>query len=339
MIRSALAMAMALALAACSPPAPETTTAKSDTPAASQTEEAAHVNPLLTASTLPMQAPPFDKIQDGDYQPAIEQGMKDHLVEIEAIANSTEAPTFANTIEAMEKTGALLDRSARTFFAIVQANTNDTLQAAQVELAPKLAEHTDAIYLNDKLFQRVKSIYDARANNGLDPVQLRLVETSYDNFVRAGAQLSDADKDTLRALNKEESTLSTEFQNKLLAGTNAAAVEVDDKAKLDGLGEGAIAAAADAAKEAKLAEGKYLLTLQYTTQQPGAGLLKNRDLRLKVLEASEMRSSRNDANDTRKVIQRLAQLRAQRAKLLGYANFAAYSLADQMAKTPENAVN
>jgi peptidyl-dipeptidase Dcp len=338
MIRSALAMAMALALAACSPPAPETTTAKSDTPAASQTEEAAHVNPLLTASTLPMQAPPFDKIQDGDYQPAIEQGMKDHLVEIEAIANSTEAPTFANTIEAMEKTGALLDRSARTFFAIVQANTNDTLQAAQVELAPKLAEHTDAIYLNDKLFQRVKSIYDARANSGLDPVQLRLVETSYDNFVRAGAQLSDADKDTLRALNKEESTLSTEFQNKLLAGTNAAAVEVDDKAKLDGLGEGAIAAAADAAKEAKLAEGKYLLTLQNTTQQPVLGSLKNRDLRLKVLEASEMRSSRNDANDTRKVIQRLAQLRAQRAKLLGYANFAAYSLADQMAKTPENAV-
>ncbi|MFZ1390808.1 MAG: M3 family metallopeptidase [Dokdonella sp.] len=296
------------------------------------------MNALLTASTLPMQAPPFDKIKDGDYQPAIEEGMRQQLVEIGTIADDSAEPTFANTIEAMDKTGELLSRSARIFFGLVQANTNDTLQAAQVALAPKLAEHGDAIHLNAKLFKRVKAVYDARETSNLDPVQMRLVEKTYVDFVRAGAQLNDADQTTLRALNKEESTLSTDFQNKLLAGTNEGGVVVDDEAQLDGLGDGGVAAAADAAKERKLGDGKYLLPLQNTTQQPVLGSLTNRDLRLKVLEASETRTSHGDANDTRVVIQRLAQLRAERAKLLGYPNFAAYSLADQMAETPEHAV-
>lgn len=341
MIRSALAAAMVVALAACSSPSTDNAASQTTAPAAAPAEtpkEAAPVNALLTASTLPMQAPPFDKINDTDYQPAIEEGMRQHLAEIEKIADNPDAPTFDNTLLAMEKTGELLSRAARIFFSLAQANTNDTLQAAQVALAPKLAEHGDAIHLNAKLFQRVKAIYDARESSGLDPVQLRLVEKTYEDFIRAGAQLGDEDQTALRALNKEESTLSTEFQNKLLAGTNAAAVEVDDKAMLDGLGEGGIAAAANAAKDNELGDGKYLLTLQNTTQQPVLGSLTNRDLRLKVLEASETRSSKGDANDTRKIIQRLAQLRAQRAKLLGYANFASYSLADQMAKTPENAV-
>jgi peptidyl-dipeptidase Dcp len=338
MIRSALAAALVVALAACSSPSTESTAPQAAAPAAAAPQEAAHVNALLTASTLPMQAPPFDKIEDADFQPAIEEGMKQHLVEIQKIADNTEAPTFANTFEAMERSGELLSRSARIFFGLVAANTNDTLQAAQVALAPKLAEHSDAIHLNANLFKRVKAIYDARETSDLDPLQKRLVEKTYTDFVRAGAQLSDEDQTKLRALNKEESTLSTEFQNKLLAGTNAGAVEVDDKAMLDGLGEGGIAAAADAAKEKKLADGKYLLTLQNTTQQPVLGSLTNRDLRLKILEASEMRSSHGDANDTRATIQRLAQLRAERAKLLGYPNYAAYSLADQMAEKPENAV-
>ncbi|HET9031322.1 MAG TPA: peptidyl-dipeptidase Dcp [Dokdonella sp.] len=340
MIRSALAVALVVALAACSSPSTDTAPSQTAAPAApaATSEEAAPVNALLTASTLPMQAPPFDKIKDSDYQPAIEEGMKQHLAEIEKIANNPDAPTFDNTMLAMEKTGETLNRSARIFFSLVAANTNDTLQAAQVALAPKMAEHADAIHLNAKLFERVKAIYDARESSDLDPVQIRLVEKTYTDFVRAGAQLSDADKTTLRALNKEESTLSTEFQNKLLAGTNAAAVEVDDKAKLDGLGEGGIAAAANAAKDKGLGDGKYLLTLQNTTQQPVLGSLTNRDLRLQVLDASETRSSKGDANDTRATIQRLAQLRAQRAKLLGYPNYASYSLADQMAKTPENAI-
>ena len=339
MIRTALAVALVVALAACSSPPTDTATPQAAAPAAAPTPEvAAPVNALLTASTLPLQAPPFDTIHDGDYQPAIEEGMRQQLVEIGKIADSTDAPTFANTFEAMENSGELLTRAGRIFFGLAQANTNDTLQAAQVALAPKLAEHGDAIHLNAKLFNRVKAVYDARETSGLDALQLRVVEKTYNDFVRAGAQLSDEDQTKLRALNKEESTLSTEFQNKLLAATNAGAVEVDDKAMLDGLGDGGIAAAADAAKDAKLADGKYLLTLQNTTTQPVLGSLTNRDLRLKVLEASETRASHGDANDTRATIQRLAQLRAERAKLLGYANFAAYSLADQMAETPEHAV-
>ena len=337
MIRTALAAALVVALAACSSPSTETAPPKVTTPAATS-EVAAPVNALLTASTLPMQAPLFDKIHDADYQPAIEEGMRQQLAEIEKIANNPEAPTFANTFEAMEKTGELLNRAGRIFFSLAQANTNDTLQAAQVALAPKMAEHTDAIHLNANLFKRVKAVYDARETSGFDPLQMRVVEKTYNDFVRAGAQLSDEDQTKLRALNKEESTLSTEFQNKLLAATNAGAVEVDDKAQLDGLGDAGIAAAADSAKEAKLADGKYLLTLQNTTQQPVLGSLTNRDLRLKVLEASETRASHNDANDTRTIIPRLAQLRAERAKLLGYPNYAAYSLADQMAEKPENAV-
>ena len=337
MIRSALAAAMVVALAACSSPSTDGTSTPASAPAATA-EVAAPVNALLTASTLPMQAPPFDKIKDADYQPAIEEGMRQQLAEIEKIANNPQAPDFANTFEAMERSGELLTRSARIFFSLAQANTNDTLQAAQVALAPKMAEHSDAIHLNANLFKRVKAIYDARESSGFDALQMRVVEKTYTDFVRAGAQLGDEDQAKLRALNKEESTLSTEFQNKLLAATNAGAVEIDDKALLDGLGEGGIAAAADAAKDAKLGDGKYLLTLQNTTQQPVLGSLTNRDLRLKVLAASETRASRGDANDTRTLIPRLAQLRAERAKLLGYANFSAYSLADQMAEKPENAV-
>lgn len=337
MIRSALAVALVLALAACSPPSTETAPPQ-EAAAPAEPAKVAPENPLFEASTLPLQAPPFDKIRDRDYQPAIEEGMSRHLAEVESIANNREAPTFENTFVALEESGELLTRASRIFFAIAGANTNDTLQAAQVELAPKLAAHSDAIYLNARLFNRVKAIYDVRTTSELDPVQIRLVEKTYTDFVRAGAELTEDDQTKLRALNKEESTLSTEFQNKLLAGTNAAAVEVDDVAQLDGLGEGGIAAAADAAKEKKLADGKYLLTLQNTTQQPVLGSLTNRDLRLKVLEASETRSSKGDENDTRAIIQRLAQLRAERAQLLGYSSFAAYSLADQMAEKPENAI-
>ena len=333
-----LAAAITLALAACSgkdSSGKESTTVPEKT-ATTQTPDAAP-NPLLTASTLPFQAPPFDKIQDSDYLPAFEEGMRQHLADVRKIADNPEPANFDNTIEAMERSGETLTRVSRIFFGLVQADTSDARQKIQEEVAPKLAAHQDEINLDPKLFARVKAIYDQRDTLSLEPEQKRLVERHYEKLVRAGAQLSDADKTTLRKLNVEETTLSTQFHTKLVAASAAAAVVVDDKAKLDGLSEGDIAAAADAAKARKL-DGKYLLTLQNTTQQPVLASLKDHDLRARVMKASQTRAEQGDANDTRQTIQRLAQLRAQKAKLLGFDSYAAYSLGDQMAKTPDAAL-
>ncbi|HEX6833050.1 MAG TPA: peptidyl-dipeptidase Dcp [Rudaea sp.] len=326
-----LLIAMSISLAACG-----TAPHKSETlsPAASATP-AAPANPFFSASTLQYQAPPFDKIKDADFQPAIEEGMKQQQAEIEKIADASDAPTFENTIVAMERSGALLTRAAKVFFALTQSNTNDTLQKVQEDIAPKLAAHQDAIFLNPKLFARVESIYEKR--DALSAEDKYLAERYHRNFVRAGAKLSDADKGKLRELNKEESSLQTEFQNKLLAGTKAGALVVHDPAELAGLSEGDLAAAAEAAKTRKL-DGAWVLTLQNTTQQPAQESLKVRATREKLFHASTERTEHNDANDTRAVIQRLAQLRAQKAKLLGYPNYAAYSLEDQMAKTPDHAI-
>ena len=298
---------------------------------------AAQSNPFFTESTLAMQAPPFDKIKDSDYQPAIEEGMKQDLATVEAVANSTDAPTFANTIEAMERSGRLLTRVQRVFGGMTQANTNPTLQKIQSEEAPKLAAHRDAIYLNPKLFARVKAIYDQRASLKLNAEQMHLVERYYRDFVRSGALLAEADKEKLRALNKEQSKLTNDFRNKILADTNASALVIDDVAQLDGLPESDIAAAAEAAKNRGLA-GKWVLTLQNTTQQPQQTYLKNRDVRERLYRASSMRGNHGGPNDTTAIVQRLAQLRAERAKLLGYPTYAAYALEDQMSKTPDNAI-
>lgn len=291
-------------------------------------------NPFFTKSALPFQAPPFDKIKDADYQPALEEGMKRQLAEIEKIANNPAPATFDNTILAMERSGVLLTRVAKVFFAITQANTDDTLQKVEETEAPKLAAHQDAIYLNPKLFARVQAIYDHR--DRLKPDQKFLVERYHRDFVHAGAKLSDADKQKLRALNQEESKLSTEFQNKLLAGTKAGGLVVSDKAELAGLSDGEIAAAAEAAKARGL-EGKWVLPLQNTTQQPAQAELTDRAVRERLFKASAERTEHGDANDTRATIQRLAQLRAEKAKLLGFPTYAAYGLENQMAKTPERA--
>ncbi|EKU26702.1 peptidyl-dipeptidase Dcp [Xanthomonas graminis] len=328
-----LAAAISLALAACSG---KESTPVSTAPAA-QSPAPAAANPLLSASTLPFQAPPFDKIKDADYQPAFEEGMKQHLAEIRKIADNAEPATFANTIEAMERSGETLTRVQRIFFGLVQADTNDARQKIQEAVAPKLAEHQDEISLDPKLFARIKAIYDQRDTLNLEPEQKRLVERDYEEFVRAGAQLSDADKATLRKLNVEETTLATQFHTKLVAASAAGAVVVDDKAKLDGLSDGDIASAAQDAAARKL-DGKYLLALQNTTQQPVLASLKDRALRTQVMAASQSRAEKGDANDTRQTIQRLAQLRAQKAKLLGFESYAAYSLGDQMAKTPAAAL-
>ena len=204
----------------------------------------ARQNPFSAASSLPFQAPPFDKIGDADFQPAIEEGMTRNLAEVEAIANNPDAPTFANTIEAMERSGAMLTRVQRVFGALTQSNTNPTLQRIQADEAPKLAAHRDTIYLNPKLFARVKTIYDQRDALNLDAESKWLVERYFRNFIRAGAQLSDADKTTLKALNQEESTLSTQYRQHVLADTKDSAIVVGKKADLAGLSESDIAAAA-----------------------------------------------------------------------------------------------
>ncbi|WP_411849484.1 peptidyl-dipeptidase Dcp [Stenotrophomonas sp. LGBM10] len=330
-----LAAAISLALAACSGKE-STPVTDTQSPAAQQPAEAS-TNPLLSASTLPFQAPPFDRIKDSDYLPAFNEGMKQHLAEVRKIADNPEPATFDNTIEALERSGETLNRVSRIFFGLVQADTNEARQKIQEEVAPKLAEHQDEINLDPKLFARIKTVYDQRDALGLDPVQKRLVERDYQEFVRAGAQLNDADKASLRKLNVEETTLATQFHTRLVAATAAGAVVVDDKAKLAGLDEDAINTAAADAKDRKL-DGKYVLPLQNTTQQPVLASLSDRDQRAAVLKASETRAEKGDANDTRQTVQRLAQLRAQKAKLLGFENYAAYSLADQMAKTPAAAL-
>lgn len=319
----------ALVLAACTQmPAPMTTPTATTLSAD---------NPFAAPSALPFHAPAFDRIKDSDYQPAIEAGMKEQIAEIDAIAANAEAPTFANTIEPMERSGMLLTRAAKVFFNLSQSNTNDTLQKIEAEVAPKLAAHQDAIFMNPKLFARVKALYDQRATLGLDAESRFLIERYHRNFIRAGAQLSDADQATLRALNQEESTLTTKFREHVLGDTDASAIVVDDKAQLAGLSEGDIAAAADAAKEKKL-DGKYVLSLQNTTQQPALASLRNRELRQRLFNASVQRGNHGGENDTKAIVTRLAQLRAQKAQLLGYSTYAAYSLDDQMAKTPENAI-
>ncbi|NLA67855.1 MAG: M3 family metallopeptidase, partial [Gammaproteobacteria bacterium] len=260
-----------------------------------------------------------------------------HLSEVRSIADNPEPATLANSIEAFERSGTLLTRSTSLFFAMTSAHTNETLQAAEEALAPKLAGHADAIHLDPKLFARVKSLYTQRADLGLTPEQVVLVERTHDNFVRAGAELDAGKQAELRKLNSEESSLTTAFSNKLLAATKAGGVLVDDVAKLDGLDEATIAAAAEAAK-ADGKDGQWLLVLQNTTQQPVLASLKDRGLREQVLAASMARAEKGDANDTRATLQRLAELRARKAQLLGYDSYAAYAIADQMAGTPEVAL-
>ena len=263
--------------------------------------------------------------------------MRQQLAEIDAIAKQTQPPTFDNTIVAMEKSGALLTRAAKTFFGVIGANTNDTLQKVQEIEAPKLAAHNDAIYLNDQLYSRVRSIYDRRGSINFNPEQKALVERYNRDFVRAGAQLSEADKIRMRALNQELSKLTTDFTTKLLAGTKVGALVVDKVSDLEGLNPDEIETAAQAAKSRGLT-GKWVLPLRNTTQQPAQAELKNRTVRQRLFELSSTRTARGDTNDTRSTIIRIAELRAEKAKLLGYPNWAAYRLETEGAKNPENAI-
>jgi peptidyl-dipeptidase Dcp len=293
-------------------------------------------NPFYAASPLPFHAPLFDKIKDADYQPAIEAGIAQKIEETRAIADNPAEPTFENTIVAMEKSGQLISRVMMVFNGVTGANMNPVLQKVQDAEAPKLAAMQDAIYLNAKLFQRVQKIYAKRNSLHLDAESLRLVEYDYQQFELAGARLSDADKAELKKLNEEEANLSTAFTSKLLAATKDGAYATQDRSALAGLSDTQLAVAAETAKERKV-EG-WVLSMQNTTQQPLLQSLSNRATRQALFEKSWNRAERGDANDTRDTIARLAELRAQKAKLLGYPNYAAWKLMDQMAHTPEAAL-
>ncbi|PPU04028.1 dipeptidyl carboxypeptidase II [Xanthomonas arboricola pv. guizotiae] len=301
------------------------------------TQAAAQANPFFADSTLPLHYPQFDKITDSDFAPAFDAGMAEQLKEVEKIANQKAKPSFDNTIIALEKSGATLDRATTVFFNLVDADTNDARKKLQADYSAKFAAHRDAISLNGKLFARIQTLYDQRSKLGLDAQGVRLVEKYYSDFVRDGAKLSDADKTTLKAMNAELANLGTTFSQNVLAEVNAAAVVVDDVKQLDGLSEEQIAAAAEAAKARKL-DGKYVIALLNTTGQPPLTQLKNRELRKQIYDASVSRGSHGGQYDNTALVARIMKLRADKAKLLGFPTYAAYSLENQTAKTPE-AVN
>ncbi|MFB2659146.1 M3 family metallopeptidase [Shewanella mangrovisoli] len=290
-------------------------------------------NPLFQASTLQYQAPDFSVIKDEHFQPALEQGIKEHYQEILAIANNPAAPTFDNTIVAMEKSGALLTRASSVFYNLAGSNSNPALRKIQGEMAPKMAAHSDNINLNPALFARIEAIYNDRNNLGLTPEAVRLVEVYHQRFIMAGAKLTDEQKVKIRALNEEQSTLTNEFSQRLLRLTKEIAIVVDNKEQLAGLTDSEITSAANDAKAAGH-EGKYLINITNTTRQPVLASLENRELRQRIWEASANRGLTGE-NETASLVSRLAQLRAERAALLGYENWASYRLAPQMAKTPE----
>ncbi|MFZ3286054.1 MAG: M3 family metallopeptidase [Telluria sp.] len=294
-------------------------------------------NPFANESTLPFKYPPFDKITNAHYSPAFAEGMRQEAAQIEAIADNKRPATFENTIVAMERSGRLLDRVSSVFGNLSGANTNEALQAIARDLAPKLSAHGDAIRLNPKLYQRIKSLYDKRATLGLDAESAYLLERYHTDFVRAGARLSGADKEKLKAYNAQIATLQTTFSQNVLKEVNAAALVVDTRAELDGMSGAAIDAAAVAAKARGL-DGKFLIPVSNTTGQAPLAVLTNRAVRQRLLAASMGRGSHGGEFDNRDVIVKLATARAERAALLGYPSHAAYALEDQTAKDP-GAVN
>ena len=293
-------------------------------------------NPFARPSTLPFETPDFSRIKDSDYLPALLAGMAQQKAEVTAIANNPATPTFANTVEAMEMSGLLLERANLAFNAVNGANTNDTLQATDTKTAPLFAAHNDFIYLNAKLFQRFKYLHDRQAELGLNPEQAKLLDVYYKQFVHAGAQLPAAKQIELKAINKRLSTLQTAFSQKLLAAAKAGALHVSDASSLAGLSPEQIAAAQEAAKGRKLSG--YVLPLQNTTQQPSLESLTSHATRQQLFEASLNRAEHGDANDTRSTISEIAQLRAKKAALFGAPNFADYNLYDQMAKDRATAI-
>jgi len=314
---------------------PATSCIAADAP--KQTAELPADNPFAAPSPLPLHAPAFDKIKEEHFLPTFLAAMQQQLDEMRAIADQKAAPTFENTIVAMERSGAMLTRVGNVFSNLTSSEKNEALQNIETELAPLRAKHWDNIVLNRPLFQRVETLWKSKDSLGLNEEQAELLKQRYESFVRAGAKLSDEEQGRIRSLNEQLSKLETKFEENLLAISKERAVIVDSVEELDGMSEADIAAAAEAAKERGL-EGKYLLEISNTTRVPVLTSLNNRDLRKRVWEASANRGLGRDGGiDNRGLILEIAQLRAERAKLLGYENHAAYKLQDQMARTPEAA--
>jgi len=291
-------------------------------------------NPFFQSYENEFGAPPFDKIKTEHYMPAFTEGMKQHQAEIDSIANNTEAPTFANTIEKMDFSGELLKKVSSAFFNVQSADTNDDLDSIAKEITPELTAHNDNIYLNDKLFQRVKTLYDNRTNLGLTAEQNRLLEKYYKNFIRSGAALNETQKAGLREINKELSSAELNFAQNVLAETNAYQKFVTSKDELKGLPEGVIQAAAEGAKEAGK-EGQWLFTTQKSSFIPVLQYGENRELRKELLMAYTTRCNHDNANDNKKLINTIMKLRVKKAQLLGFESPAAFILDNTMAKTPE----
>ncbi|MBC6502415.1 peptidyl-dipeptidase Dcp [Citrobacter freundii] len=295
-------------------------------------------NPFLHHSTLPYQAPQFDLIDVQHYRPAFEEGVRQKRAEIEVIVQNPQIPDFANTLLALEQSGALLTRVTNVFFAMTAAHTNDEIQRLDEMFSAELAALANDIYLNDALFARVEAVWQRRSTSGLDSESLRLLEVVHQRFVLAGARLNEADKASLKALNTESATLTSQFNQRLLAANKSGALVVDDVRHLDGFSADEITVAAEAAREKGL-EAHWVIPLLNTTQQPALAMLRDRQTRENLFTRAWTRAENNDANDTRAIIQRLVDIRMQQAKLLGFANYAAWKIADQMAKTPEAALN
>ena len=290
-------------------------------------------NPFAKPSSLPLNYPAFDKIKDAHYLPAFNAGMREQLREIDAIANDKAAPTFDNTIVALERSGQLLGRVYATFSNLQGANTNDALDAVDREMSPRLAAHSDAIHLNAKLFARVKALHDKRASLGLDAESTFLLERYYKEFVRAGANLSPADQQKLKAYNGKIASLQSDFQQRVLKGANAAALIVDTRAELAGMSDAEIdAAAAEAAKRGR--KGKFAIPIVNTSSQPALSTLTHRATRERLMKTSLERGAKGGEFDTRALVLQLTKLRAERAVLLGYPNFAAYSQELETARNP-----
>lgn len=296
---------------------------------------AADKNPLLEASGLPYEAPPFDKIKTEHFRPAIKAGMEQQREEIRKIAENPEQPTFENTFVELEKSGMILSRSRAVFEVFAGADSNREIQQIEEEIAEELAAHTDAIYLNDKLFTRVRFLYNKRSDLDLDAESRRLIEYYYDRFVRAGANLDETAKEVLKGLNKREAVLTAQFGNKLLNAAKAGALISDSEAELKGLSAEDMSVAAGKAAEAG-ADGRWMLSLSNTTQQAVFASLENRNTRAELFENSVSRCSKGDTNDTRRLILELAKIRAEKAALMGFPNYASWKLTDQMAKRTEN---
>jgi len=328
-IACALALAIATALGGCAT-APATTADKE-----APMPAPAYNGVFASVSTLDLHYPQFDKIQDRDFAPAFDAGMAQQLVEIDAIAGNPAAPTFENTIVAMEKSGQVLDRATSVFFNLVGTDKNDARDKLQTEYAPKFSAHRDAITLNPQLFVRIKTLYDARDTLGLDPIDRRLLEKRYEDFVRGGAALSDAQKARIREINTQMSKLGTQFNQNVLAEVNDSAVIVDSVDALKGFSDEQIAAAAEAAKARNL-PGKYVIALLNTTGQPSETQLEDRALRQRLHQASVARGSRGNQWDNTAIVSQILTLRAERAKLLGYDTYANYVLADETAANQDN---